>query len=73
MAMGQRWASFIGQMLLFTGKVDLERDRMLIYGACYSALKQKGFFEAPEEEKRRIWRELFSQQNDEKPEEKGAQ
>jgi hypothetical protein len=71
--MGQRWASFIGQMLLFTGKVDLEKDRMLIYGACYAALKQKGFFEAPEEEKRRIWRELFSQQDEMVSGEKGAQ
>lgn len=71
--MGQRLASFIGRMLLFAGHVDLEKDRMLIYGACYSALKQKGFFEAPEEEKRRIWRELFSQQDETVSGEKGAQ
>ena len=45
------------ELLPYTGE-DLENDRRLIYGDCYGALKQRGYFEAAEEEKRMIWREI---------------
>jgi hypothetical protein len=51
-----KWALSV-ELLPYTDE-DIENDRRLIYGDCYDTLKQRGYFEATEDEKRRIWREI---------------